>query len=43
MDWLEKEVLILTYTEHIEYYKDIDPDYTKVKDEKITIYLDKRK
>ena len=32
MDWLEKEVLILTRAA-IDYYKDIDPDYKKVKDE----------
>lgn len=36
MDWLEKEVLVLTRTA-IDYYKDIDPDYKKVKDEKITM------
>ena len=37
MDWLEKEVLILTRTA-IDYYKDIDPDYKKVKDEKKSLW-----
>ena len=33
MDWLEKEVVNLTKTA-IDYYKDIDSDYKKVKDKK---------